>query len=88
MHNDFIIIILLSQTGLNGNYTFQVHGDTDDIRTHMVKFNIKTPLDFLKDFRTSAIMEIDGDLYNATVTILGNDLIMGLSGKMRVSFAH
>jgi len=81
MHKNLIIM----QTGFHGNYTHLVHGDANEIKTHMVKFNIKTPLDFLKDFRTSVVLEIEGNLYNATVSFRGEELIIDVSGKIRVN---
>lgn len=52
--------------------------------THMMKFNVKTPLDFLKDLRTNVIVEIEGNRYKGTATIRGNKLIIDLFGNIMV----
>ncbi|EZA49996.1 Apolipophorins [Ooceraea biroi] len=75
------------ETGFHCNYTYQSHGDTDDIRTYMIKLNVKTPLNFLKDLRTNSIIEIEGNLYNVTVSIRGDDLIMDVFGKLKLENA-
>lgn len=51
----------------------------------MVKFNVKTPLDFLKDLRTNVIVEIEGNRYKNTATIRGNELIINLFGNIKAS---
>lgn len=53
-----------------------------------MKLNIKTPLEFLKDLRSNAIVEIEGNLYRSTVTIRGKQLNTELFGNIKVSFAR
>jgi len=60
----------------------------NDKKAHFVRLNIKTPLEFLKDFRSNAILEIEGNLYKSTVTIRGNQLILDLFGNIKVNFLH
>ncbi|XP_070169221.1 uncharacterized protein Apoltp isoform X2 [Polyergus mexicanus] len=73
------------ETGFHGNYTYQV--DTNNTKAHLIKLNIKTPLELLKDFRSSAIVEIEGNLYRSTVTIRGNQLNVDLLGNIKIEKA-
>ncbi|XP_029160980.1 apolipophorins isoform X2 [Nylanderia fulva] len=73
------------ETGFHGNYTYQI--DTNNTKAHLVKFNIRTPLEFLKDLRTNAVVEIEGNLYRSTITIRGNQLIIDLSGNIKMEKA-
>lgn len=53
-----------------------------------MKFNIKTPLEFLKDFHSNAIVEIEGNLYKGTLTSRENKFILNVFGSIKVSFAQ
>lgn len=53
-----------------------------------MKLNMKTPIKPLNNVGINAIVEFEGkNLYNGTVTIQGDQLIINLSGKIKVSFA-
>nr|XP_012235380.1 PREDICTED: uncharacterized protein LOC105679739 [Linepithema humile] len=71
------------ETGFHGNYTIK----NDDKVTHMVKFGLKTPIEPLNNIHIDAIMDIEGKLYNGTVIIRGNKLVIDLSGKIKLENA-
>lgn len=54
----------------------------------MVKVDIKTPFEPLKTISTNAIVEIEGNLYKAILTIHGDQLLLDVVGNIRVSFAR
>lgn len=74
------------ETGFLGNYTHYEH-DTSDKNIHSVTINIKTPLDSFKTINTSTILEIENNLYKGMLTIHGEQLIIDLSGNMRLEKA-
>lgn len=55
---------------------------------HSVKFNIKTPLDFIKDLRTDTVVEIEHNQYKSTIAIRGEQLIIDLFGNVKVRFTQ
>ncbi|XP_032670099.1 uncharacterized protein LOC116843644 isoform X1 [Odontomachus brunneus] len=78
------------ESGFHGNYTRQ-RRDTDDRDTnaimHFVKFNIKTPLEFLKDLRTDTAIEIENNRYKGMIEIRGEQLIIDLYGNVKIEKA-
>ncbi|XP_025989321.2 uncharacterized protein LOC105195312 [Solenopsis invicta] len=73
------------ETGFRGNYTHRGNGKTRKI--HFVKFDIKTPLEFLKDIRTDAIVAFEGNMHRSTLMIRGNQLILDAHGSIKVEQA-
>ncbi|XP_014467442.1 PREDICTED: uncharacterized protein LOC106740686 [Dinoponera quadriceps] len=79
------------ETGFHGNYTYRKHDmdkkNGDNAITYFVRFDIKTPLDFLKDLRTNTVVEIEGKRYNSTIAIRGEQLTIDLHGDVKMEEA-
>ncbi|XP_012534919.2 uncharacterized protein LOC105835859 [Monomorium pharaonis] len=73
------------ETGFHGNYTYRVNGKNR--KAHFVKFDMKTPLEFLKTFHTNAVVAIEGNLYNGTLAIHGDQLILNVHGNIKLEQA-
>lgn len=74
------------ETGFYGNYTYQGNKNSNR-KAHFVKFDIKTPLELLKAFRTNVILEVEGSLYRGTLMIHGDQLILNILGNIRLEQA-
>ncbi|XP_024879673.1 uncharacterized protein LOC112459670 [Temnothorax curvispinosus] len=72
------------ETGFHGNYTYRV---IKNGKAHLVKFDIKTPLEFLKTFRVNATYDIEGLLHKSTLAIRGDKLILDVLGSARLEHA-
>ncbi|KAK2581438.1 hypothetical protein KPH14_005113 [Odynerus spinipes] len=71
-----------SKTGLNLNYTYQE--EVDNWKTHTIKFNITTPLKFLKLIDTKAIIDIDENVYKTNINLRTEDSIIDLLGSLEL----
>lgn len=54
----------------------------------MIQLDIKTPLQFLKTFGTNIILKVEGNLYEGTFKIRGDELIFDVFGTVKVSLAQ
>ncbi|KAI4492782.1 hypothetical protein M0804_002573 [Polistes exclamans] len=55
------------KSGLNVNYTYQE--EEDDWKTHMLKFNITTPLQLFKLIDTKVVVNINENLYKTNINL-------------------
>lgn len=90
MRYNFLSEFITIQTGFLANYThlLQNTDDVGNVMTHLMRLNIKTPLDFLKDLRTNTIVEIEGNRRKVTIAIRGEQLIIDLFGDVKVRFSQ
>ncbi|KAL2717243.1 hypothetical protein V1478_012943 [Vespula squamosa] len=68
------------KSGLNVNYTYQE--EENDWKTHTIKFNITTPLKFLKSIDTKAVIDIDENLYKTNINLRTEDSIIDFLGSI------
>ena len=71
------------QSGFNINYTSQGFEEGDP-QTRTMKFDLKTPLKFLKFFNSKSTIEIDDNMYKVNVSIRSVESLLDLIVSLEV----
>ncbi|KAI4503203.1 hypothetical protein M0802_001425 [Mischocyttarus mexicanus] len=68
------------KSGINVNYSYQE--EEDNLKTHILKFNITTPLEQFKLFDTRAVINIDENLYKTNINLRTENSTIDFLGSL------